>query len=127
MGLCTPIDTGVYVLSHANGLGGTPTWDPLNPSGDLPAARIGHTTVYDPKSNRLILFGGGDCCGGSFNDTWVLVNANGMGGPPSWQRSSRPTTKRCRNWPTIAAARWNDGIRLLVPATGREDDDSSTI
>src|SRR5438270_10594103 len=30
LGLCTPIDTNVYVLSNANGLGGTPTWTQLS-------------------------------------------------------------------------------------------------
>src|SRR5207302_1256626 len=39
----------VWVLSNANGLGGTPVWTPLNPSGALPVVRgeIGSGGVYD--------------------------------------------------------------------------------
>jgi sugar lactone lactonase YvrE len=86
LGLCTPIDSGVYVLSNANGLGGPATWERLQVVGDPPPERIAHTAVYDPTGNRLIVFGGGDCCGGRANDTWVLTNANGLGGPSVWQR-----------------------------------------
>src|SRR5258708_20226397 len=34
----------------------------------------------------MILFGGGNAVSPSnlFNDTWVLTNANGLGGTPSW-------------------------------------------
>jgi sugar lactone lactonase YvrE len=85
LGLCTPIDDGVYVLSNANGLGGTPIWEKLNPGGPAPPVRNGHTAVYDPSSNRLIVHGGANCCGGRFADTWVLTNANGLGGPPAWE------------------------------------------
>jgi hypothetical protein len=67
------------VLSHANGLGGTPTWTTLNPSGALPSARADVSGVYDPSSNRLIIFGGG-----GLNEVWVLTNANGSGGTPQW-------------------------------------------
>jgi sugar lactone lactonase YvrE len=96
LGLCSPIDPAVYVLSNANGLGGLPAWERLTVGGDVPPDRIAHTAVYDPTSNRLIVFGGGDCCGGRANDTWVLTNANGLGGPPSWERllpSSAPSVR----------------------------------
>ena len=40
---------------------------------------------YDPASNRLIVFGGcrGSCATPSA-ETWVLANANGLGGAPEW-------------------------------------------
>ncbi len=74
-----------WVLSNSTGLGGTPTWTQLLPTGSLPPPRHSHAAVYDSSSNRMIIFGG---CGGgclpTFNDVWVLTNANGTGGVPSW-------------------------------------------
>lgn len=84
LGGCTPLDTNVYVLSHANGLGGDPTWQRLDPVGPPPPPRDGHSAVYDPTSNRLIVFGGDNCCGQRYGDTWVLTHANGLGGAPEW-------------------------------------------
>lgn len=87
LGGCFPITNDVWVLGNANGVGGTPTWTQLSPSGGAPAPRGGHTAVYDPNTNRMIIFGGqnGSCCAsGTFQDTWVLTNANGLGGQPSW-------------------------------------------
>ena len=86
---CTPIDNNVYVLSNANGSGGTPTWTQLSTAGGPPAARDGASAVYDPTSNELIVFGGDNGSGGRFNDTWVLSNANGLGGgTPTWTQLS---------------------------------------
>ncbi len=45
------------------------TWTQLNPTGAKPAARFGHTLVYDSMRHRLILFGGQ--AGGFFSDTWA--------------------------------------------------------
>jgi pimeloyl-ACP methyl ester carboxylesterase len=76
----------LWILSNANGLGGTPTWAQLNPSGGGPVTRFGHTAVYDPITNRMIVFGGAVSGGGSdLNDFWILTNANGNGGTPSWE------------------------------------------
>lgn len=72
----------LWVLSNANGVGGTPTWTQLSPSSS-PAARWGHNAVYDPKTNKMIIFGGNGCQG-PLNDVWTLSNANGLGGTPAW-------------------------------------------
>jgi hypothetical protein len=74
---------GVWALTHANGLGGTPTWTMLNTAGTGPSGRSAFTTVYDPTSNRMIVFGG-QGGGVDFNDMWALTNANGQGGTPAW-------------------------------------------
>jgi len=74
---------GVWTLSHANGLGGTPVWTLLNVPANGPSGRAAFTAVYDPGSNRMIVFGGGGG-GTDFNDTWVLANANGLDGTPEW-------------------------------------------
>ncbi len=75
-----------WILSHADGTGGTPTWTQLSPTGTAPSPRFGHATVYDPATNELILFGGYD--GNYYNDTWVLSHANGTGGTPAWTQLS---------------------------------------
>jgi hypothetical protein len=77
----------VWVLSNANGQGGTAAWTQLSPSGSPPAARAFHTAVYDAADNRMIIFGGGNLTQ-SFSDVWVLSNANGLGGTPVWTQLS---------------------------------------
>lgn len=81
---CLNADSQVWVLTNANGLGGTPAWTLLTPIGITPG-RSAHTAVYDPASNRMIVFGGctlANSCNN--NDVWVLTNANGLGGTPVW-------------------------------------------
>ncbi len=76
----------VWVLTNADGTGGSPAWTQLSPSGGPPAARTGHGAAYDVSSNRLVVFGGDSSppCGTGLNDVWVLTNANGLGGAPAW-------------------------------------------
>ena len=82
-GTFSPLFNDVWVLTHANGLGGTSEWIQLAPGGPAPAPREGHRAVYDPSSNRMIIFGGGNNGIMSVpNDVWVLTNANGLGGIP---------------------------------------------
>ena len=50
-------------------------WTKLAPAGPLPPARFGHTTIFDTKRQRVILFGGQ--ASGFFNDTWAYeIGAN---------------------------------------------------
>ena len=70
----------VWVLTNANGLGGTPAWTQLSPTGGPPDAVDASTAVYDPTTDRLIVFGGGEF----LNSVWTLSNANGLGGTPAW-------------------------------------------
>jgi hypothetical protein len=86
---CCTSDT--WVLMNANGLGGMPQWQQLSPAGSLPPTRVGHSAVYDATNNRMIIFGGGQQGGCGvycvlFNDVWVLSNANGVAGPPTWRQ-----------------------------------------
>jgi hypothetical protein len=84
---CLPIADNVWVLSNANGVGGTPSWTQLFPTGGPPPARQGHQAVYDPNTNSMIVWagqdGGGSVCS-TFPDVWVLSHANGLGGTPNW-------------------------------------------
>jgi Galactose oxidase, central domain len=82
---CGPSLADYWVLSHANGLGGTPTWTSLSPLGGGPGPRCGQSAVYDSATNELIVFGGGNSQGAVFNDVWILKNANGTAGTPAWQ------------------------------------------
>jgi hypothetical protein len=75
----------VWVLTHANGLGGTPQWIPLTPTGGPPAAREGQGAFYKRDTNEMFVFAGGDNGIMSVpNDLWVLEHANGLGGSPAW-------------------------------------------
>src|SRR5713226_4124806 len=67
----------VWVLANANGLGGTPVWTRLKPSGLAPGTRFGHTAVYDAINNRMMVFGG-ENLDAVFYVTWVLSHANGL-------------------------------------------------
>jgi hypothetical protein len=73
-----------WVLSNANGLGGAPVWSNIVSEGasGSPLARAFHTAIYDAATNRMTIFGGST--GTDVNDTWVLANANGIGGPATW-------------------------------------------
>ena len=79
----------VWVLSHANGVGGTPAWTQLAPSG-APAPRGQLSAIYDATNNRMTIFGG-QGASGALGDVWVLSNANGVGGTPAWSQLVPPT------------------------------------
>jgi len=90
-GGCLPVLNDVWVLANADGSTGEPNWMQLFPTGGPPAARTWGATVYDPGSNSLIIFGGQDGSGSggnTFQDVWVLSNANGLGGTPTWTQLS---------------------------------------
>ncbi len=93
----TGIVNDVWVLTNANGQGGTSAWTQLGPTGGPPNIRRDHTAVYDPSTNRMTVFGGNTSTTttGRVNDVWVLANANGQGGTPAHGRSSaRPGAHR---------------------------------
>lgn len=79
-----PENSEVWVLENANGLGGTPSWTLLNPTGSSPPARGEGRAIYDIANNRMIISGGCGPTGCPLGDVWVLKNANGLGGPPTW-------------------------------------------
>lgn len=77
----------VWVLSNADGTGGTSTWSQLLPAGSGPGGRENHNAVYDSKNNIMIVFGGSSASA-AFNDVWTLSHANGQGGAPAWTQLS---------------------------------------
>ena len=79
-------DTDVYVLVNASARAARPRGSATR----RPAGRGRSRTRrfgYDPVSNRLVVSGGchGSCATPSA-ETWVLANANGLGGTPAWIR-----------------------------------------
>ena len=94
----------VWVLTNANGLGGVSEWVSISPNGVAPAPRVFHTLAFDPNSNRLAVFGGAlpgatDYVGS--NDTWLLTNANGLGGASEWVKLDAGS-----NLPLARGAAW---------------------
>jgi hypothetical protein len=77
-----------WVLTNANGVGGTPQWIQLAPIGGPPPAGVWSSGVYDSGTNRMIVFGGESaaCLGfcSASTDVWILTNANGIGGAAQW-------------------------------------------
>jgi hypothetical protein len=78
----------VWVLSNANGQGGTPTWAQLQPQGTPPSPRSQHSAVYDPSRNVMYVFGGLSWSNTTqtytwLGDVWKLTNADGLGTEPS--------------------------------------------
>ena len=77
-----------WVLTNANGSGGTPAWTQLSPTGTPPSPRYDHDAVYDATNNRMIVYSGEGAGFVGLSDVWVLSNANGLGGTPAWTELS---------------------------------------
>src|SRR5690242_16269970 len=58
------------------------SWIQLALPAPLPSPRGQDTAVYNPFSNRMIVYGGGT--NPTLGDVWVLTGANGLGGTSTW-------------------------------------------
>ncbi len=83
-----PCVNDLWVVTHLNGEGGSPGWTQFTAAGSLPGVREGHTAVYDPATNKLIIFGGTNCSGTYYSDVWILSNADGSTATPSWTKAT---------------------------------------
>jgi hypothetical protein len=63
---------------------GIPQWSALAPLNGAPQPRADHKAIYDPVSDRMVVFGGSAISGGMLNDTWSLqfLSAVAVDGPP---------------------------------------------
>jgi hypothetical protein len=63
-------------------LAGTPTWSPIVPTSTPTAVntRYGHTAIYDPAGDRMVIFGGDDNYDYGRGEAWSLL----LAGTPSW-------------------------------------------
>src|SRR5439155_282253 len=52
-------------------LAATPAWTPYAPTDSLPPVRAGHSAIYDPVRDRMVVFGGQHPFG-LVNDVWAL-------------------------------------------------------
>jgi hypothetical protein len=113
-----------WVLSNADGLGGTPDWTQLSPAGAAPGIRVDHTAVYNPTVNEMVVFGGAGPTGIRFNDVWALSNANGLGGTPVWTQITStgvpPSPRRG------ATAVYNSTSNRMTIYAGLDSDCSAT-
>ena len=85
------VSNQIWILTNANGQGGTPAWLQFTPSGGSITLRSDFSATYDASTNRMTIFGGGHndaTTDTDLNDTWVLSNANGVSGTPSWTQLS---------------------------------------
>lgn len=88
----------LYILTNANGQGGTPVWQKVAVSGDWPSPRTGSRAAYDASNDRMIVFGGHFGGGVLTNEVWVLSNASGVGGTPVWARLAPVNTPPAVRW-----------------------------
>jgi hypothetical protein len=109
---CSSLSNDVWVLSNANGTGGTPAWTQLSPTGTPPAARVTSIAAYDPVNNLMIIFGGGTSTILT-NDVWVLSNANGLGGTPVWTQETVSGSTPPRSTTTAAYDITNDTLTVF--------------
>lgn len=103
----------VWVLADATQQGSAANWTRLTPQGPVPAARQGHVSGYDAATNRLVIHGGWP----GLADTWVLTNANGLGGTPQWIPMPSASLDR-----TGASAAYDAGSNRLIVFGGLDVD-----
>jgi len=65
-------------------LDGSPAWAQLTPAGTPPSPRYGHTAIYDPVRDRMLVFGGHGLFDPPVNDLWALS----LAGSPAWTQLS---------------------------------------
>jgi hypothetical protein len=115
---CAPVLNDIWVLTNANGVGGTPVWAQLQLSAG-PAARTNAAVAYNAAGNQMIVFGGQDGSANpcsTFSDTWILESANGLAGPAAWvEAQSNPAIPAGQNG---VAAAYTSGAMILFGGLG---------
>ncbi|HET7293056.1 MAG TPA: Calx-beta domain-containing protein, partial [Vicinamibacteria bacterium] len=102
----------VWLLEHASGTTGTPSWRRLPIDGSIPAPRWGAAGGYDPVTDRLLVFGGRGDGGAALGDTWILANASGRSGVPVWKGLDADAGGPPPRWGASAA--FDAGSRRLL-------------
>ncbi len=90
-GYCVPVLNDVWVLTNANGLGGTSVWSQVSVVGNGPPARTNAAAAYVANSGYLIIISGqdgsADPCS-TFSDVWALSVPSLPGESSGWNHSS---------------------------------------
>ena len=76
--ICGGVSASYLLDVWALSLAGTPAWADATPTGTPPSWRYGHSAIYDPVRDRMLVFGGYD--GSYLNDVWGLS----LAGVPTW-------------------------------------------
>ena len=77
-----PLSNEAWVLTNANGSGGTPQWIKLAPIGTPPSPRAGARAAYRPAPRNSALY----VAGSGTSQVWLLTGANGAGATPAWKQ-----------------------------------------
>ncbi len=97
-------------------LGASPHWTALAPTGTPPAARWGHTAIYDPVRDRFLFFGGDDGVI-RMNDLWELS----LSPSPAWtELAPAGTPPDGRSGHTAVYDDVNDRMIVFGGATGAQ-------
>lgn len=74
----------------------SPEWVDITPEGAGPSARLGHSAIYDPGSDAMVMFGGSDTT--LVNDLWSLS----LAGDPVWSElTPAGTPPEARGWHSV--------------------------
>jgi len=71
----------------------SPTWSALSPAGAPPPARLGGGAIYDPVTDKMIVFGGSNGAG-DFNDVWGLSLSSPVRWDPVLPSGATPQPRR---------------------------------
>ncbi len=97
-------------------LSGTPTWSLLKPVGG-PGGRAYASASYDPRRNRMLVFGGFNYgYPGVYSDVWALS----LGGSPSWSAITATGVAPSGRFKAVAVVD-SSRDRLLVHGGGYAD------
>jgi hypothetical protein len=117
-----------WALTNANGNGGASAWIQLSTAGGPPPARENFTAVYDTGSNTMTVFGGDNCFSGQ-EDVWVLSNANGEGGTPTWTQLAPTGTPPSGNQNATAVYDSTNKVMIVFGGhpTNVQDGDTNVV
>ncbi len=93
----------IYALGLASP--GFESWSEISPSGSAPAARYGHSAVYDAVNGRMIVFGGNNGLLGVFSDVWSLSLSPGSEAWTAVSPSGTPPAARAFHCAVFDAGR----------------------
>jgi Galactose oxidase, central domain len=100
----------------------TPTWSLLTTSGASPQARSGHSMIYDPVGDQMVVFGGFVGPGNkNANDVWTLS----LSGTPTWTAlspSGAPPASRRNHLAVYDALRRRMIIAAGIDTNGTRSD-----
>jgi hypothetical protein len=99
-------------------LDGAPRWTRTDSVAAAPAARFGHSAIFDPIGDRMIVFGG-SVGGACFGDLWQLS----LAGTPAWS----PLSAGAGPTPRMFASMVYDSHRQRIVLMGGRGQDGKAL